>query len=624
MNRIKDVSTVMRSHQASRKMHDNNNQTDSKESVGSDSALLSRVTLLLAFLLTAAIYVRCGSFEFSNSDDPIYVTGNPAFTKMLSWELVVNQFVQPLNGMWHPLTTLSFLAEYQLWGERPAGYHITNALLHLLNGFIFHSLLRKLGANHFGRSIATATFLLHPIYAESIAWVAERKSLLCMLCSLECLLSWVHYRSNDKRIYYCKAILLGVLAVMSKSTAMILPVWIACLDMLLFLPSNIHLNARRLRVMFFEYLPFLAIALISAGAAYGTQAAEGAIQHKAPISFRIVNMGLSYWMIASNYLFPFSLSTHYPRPWEWTTVQVWISVTTLVIIAFSLFKLFVKNKIFAIGVLWTVFTLIPTSGIIPHGPHYVAMRYAYLSSLGILISSALVLSKWSSKTESRNVSTVNFVLICALPAFGLITYSFTNYWRSPEAIWKRSLQICGESSFALVNLGSAVAASNPEIAVGYFRSALLRTPDAVVPLQNLALCYEAAGRTNKSIAVLKYGARFSDDRARFCVFLGRAYRIRKEWLESVKWLRESTELERNNPTTHSELSFSLYQAGQTNAALEEALVAQTLSRDKSPQVLAHRIMLLNAVGMTNDIVNLSERLEIANRQYKYNWRYKIQ
>jgi len=93
-----------------------------------------RQRMLLAALLAAgtlAVFAAVRGFDFVEYDDAIYVTQNPHLEKGLS-QAGLRWAFTPYEANWIPLTWLSLLVDHELWGKQPAGYHVTNLVLHVL------------------------------------------------------------------------------------------------------------------------------------------------------------------------------------------------------------------------------------------------------------------------------------------------------------------------------------------------------------------------------------------------------------------------------------------------------------------------------------------------------------
>ena len=96
-------------------------------------------------------------------------------------------------AFWHPLTWLSHILDYQLFGLNPAGHHLTSLLLHLVNVVLLFWVLHRMTGALWPSALVAALFALHPLNVESVAWVAERKNVLSTLFWLLTLLAYVGY-----------------------------------------------------------------------------------------------------------------------------------------------------------------------------------------------------------------------------------------------------------------------------------------------------------------------------------------------------------------------------------------------------------------------------------------------
>ena len=163
---------------------------------GSKLARLAACPLFLALLLAAvtlAVYLPATRNDFVSYDDPQYVTDNAQVQGGLTREGVVWAFRTGHADNWHPLTWLSHMLDCQLYGLKPAGHHLTNLLLHVVNTVLLFILLRRL-TGAVGRSaFVAALFALHPLHVESVAWVSERKDVLSALFFMLTLWAYARY-----------------------------------------------------------------------------------------------------------------------------------------------------------------------------------------------------------------------------------------------------------------------------------------------------------------------------------------------------------------------------------------------------------------------------------------------
>ena len=94
---------------------------------------------------------------------------------------------------WHPLTWISHAIDVQMFQLDPAGHHVTNLLLQIVNVLLLYWVMLR-ATGYVGRSAMVAgLFALHPVNVESVAWISERKNLLSMMFFLLALAAYRWY-----------------------------------------------------------------------------------------------------------------------------------------------------------------------------------------------------------------------------------------------------------------------------------------------------------------------------------------------------------------------------------------------------------------------------------------------
>jgi tetratricopeptide (TPR) repeat protein len=188
--------------------------------------------LLLLASTTVALFWRVSRHEFVNYDDYAYVTLNPMVQQGLTWQGVAWAFGQ-LHGeatYWHPLTWLSHMLDCQLFGLRPAGHHLGNLFFHTVNTLLLFVLLERMTGRRGASAVVAALFALHPLQADSVAWVAERKNVLSTLFWFLTLLAYLRYAARPNWRRYVPVFMLMALGLMAKPTLVTLPCVMLLLD----------------------------------------------------------------------------------------------------------------------------------------------------------------------------------------------------------------------------------------------------------------------------------------------------------------------------------------------------------------------------------------------------------
>jgi len=132
----------------------------------------------LLTLITLLPYGQVRQHDFIGFDDAVYITENPWVEKGLTGQGIVWAFTTTHGANWHPLTWLSHMVDSQIFGMSPAGHHIGNIFLHLVNTWLLYWVLVRLTGSRWRSAMVAALFAVHPLNVESVAWAAERKTLL--------------------------------------------------------------------------------------------------------------------------------------------------------------------------------------------------------------------------------------------------------------------------------------------------------------------------------------------------------------------------------------------------------------------------------------------------------------
>ncbi len=430
------------------------------------------LTATFVAVLTFVIFTPALENEFVNWDDDQYIYDN-SFIRSLDIKSVKSVFSGFYAGNWHPLTWMSHALDYSLWGLNPFGHHLTNVVLHAINTLLVVLLVMRLveiyrknaqidvTPNSFinGRTtliIGTITGLLfgvHPLHVESVAWVSERKDLLCALFFLLSLSSYTIYANksnepiagNSKRLrfnrQYFFSLVFFVLALMSKPMAVSLPFVLLILD---WYPFRRARSIKTFWTAFVEKLPFLGLSLVSVVL---TILAQGATRSIAPIDDITISTRV---MVASNSLIiylwkmvvPQNLSPFYPYPHNVTILSPEYLCSSVCTVAITGICIFLVKRHKLLLTVWGcyVITLLPVLGIIQVGEQSMADRYTYLPSMGPFLLIALLFAwsyravnslKW--KIASRLFAGV--IAACLFFTMMYLTLEQISKWKSSISLW---------------------------------------------------------------------------------------------------------------------------------------------------------------------------------------------
>ena len=491
-------------------------------------------------VVTFIVFLPALQNEFVNLDDNGYVYENP-FIRSLDVKLLKSAFWGFHVSNWHPLTWLSHAVDYSIWGLNPLGHHLTNIILHALATLTLVFLVMRLmevlkkidpidaTSKSFinGRTImitGTTTgllFGLHPLHVESVAWVAERKDLLCALFFLLSLSAYTKYVYNsidrpvaensvvrrfDKQYLY--ALSFFILALLSKPMAVSLPFILLIID---WYPFQRIRSLKTFRSSFIEKLPYIGLSLISSILTILAQNAGSSIVPIEAISISTRLLVASSSLI--NYLWKMLLPLHlipfypYPRDVSFLSLECFFSVIfTVAMTIICLF--FIKKQKVGLS-LWGyyVITLLPVLGIVQVGEQSMADRYTYLPSIGPFLMiglSAAWLSQRVTTFKKWNLPArfcTFFVAVLLLGTTIYLTHKQIRVWKNSIDLW--SYVIENEPwrvPRAYYNRGQAFAETGLfEKALADFNMAIALNPRYYKAYNNRGLLFTKMGQYDAAI-----------------------------------------------------------------------------------------------------------------------------
>ena len=154
---------------------------------------------VLLVLVTIALYWPATRCDFVNLDDDINVTANVHVQKGLTWEGIKWAFFNPVTCV----ASLNGVVPHGgLSGVRlePWGHHLINVLLHALNAALVFAWLRQMTGATWRSLLVAALFAVHPLRVESVAWVTERREVLCAFFGLLALMAYARYAQGKCRM----------------------------------------------------------------------------------------------------------------------------------------------------------------------------------------------------------------------------------------------------------------------------------------------------------------------------------------------------------------------------------------------------------------------------------------
>ena len=395
-----------------------------------------------------------------------------------------------ISNMYRPLLLTSFALDYFIWGNNPLGYHLTSIFLHAANSILIFLLIATLFKNKFLAFLTAIFFIIHPVQTETIAYASGRTDPLFSFFALSSLLLSLAFLGSKKQriLKYLAAIILFVFALLSKETAIILPL-LAILVVYTYSSSDpasggrvekSFNNSSRLRsnnimsilIPFFLIdIIYITLRLTILNFANTLNFYQTTNLYSQNLAVRLYTFTRVFFEYLKVLLFPSELI--FARNIDYINSPLNVFVI-LFLIAMGIVFVFLikngrKNRLVTFAFFWFFISILPVSGVIPINS-IIAEHYLYLPSVSF------------------------FLLFSCL---------FTFLWHKYHLFQQRMFLVFFLSSILVTLLGRTVIRNlDWKDAVTFYTKSLTQSPWHVPMRHNLAMAYAEDGKFD--IAIKEY------------------------------------------------------------------------------------------------------------------------
>jgi tetratricopeptide (TPR) repeat protein len=411
-------------------------------------------------LTTFIVYSNSLDNGFVNWDDDKYVYSNKDI-RQLDGQSVLGFFTTYYLRMYQPIPMISYALDYKMGGLNARTYHRTNCIFHLLNVLLVFCFILLLTKQMAIAAISALFFGVHPLHVESVAWISERKDLLCSFFYLGSLIAYILYRKRNSnyRLYFL-SILFFLLSLFSKSAAVTLP--------LILVLTDHYLNPKLAFKNNLDKAPFFALSIVFGVVSLISQRVIGS-DWDYVIGYTIIDrlfMGtyaFDFYIVKS--IFPFGLSAIHPLPLKpagLLPIQYYVSGFAFILFLWMLVKVF-KSKLdetlrkdIIYGALFFSLTIVLVV-FIPVGQAGVAERYTYIPYIGIFLIPGRVYvylrqreDSFSPKLRYGYTAVIGIMMI----VFAYGAYARNAVWRDTHTLFSDVIDKYPETGIAHNNRGN--------------------------------------------------------------------------------------------------------------------------------------------------------------------------
>jgi protein O-mannosyl-transferase len=518
---------------------------------------------LLLTLLTFVVYYQVIHHPFSNYDDGEYVGDNLKIQKGLTSATLRWALTSIEHANWHPLTWLSHALDWQLFGSNPAGHHVTSLLLHILNVVLLFFFLANVTRSTFRSLLVAALFALHPINVESVAWVAERKNVLCTLFFLLGLLAYARYVRRPRLAGYLLVALMFAFALTAKAMVVTFPFVLLLLDFWPLQriegwsqPSALspvpQLPAWKIAI---EKLPLLALSGAASVITFIAQRKDGSIGSvvKFPLTLRVTNAIVSYAAYLWKALWPAHLAVLYPYPSKGLPVwQVLLSALLLAVVSAWVWRERSRRAYLITGWCWFLGMLVPVIGLIQVGDQSMADRYAYLPLIGIFVMVVWGLSDLVRNAGGGRRRSAAVVAALALVLLSVVAWRQARLWRTNLELWSHAAAVTENNGEAEDVIGSLFLVDAMNAGVHYsdearvhFEKALQINPKDSAALSNIGGDLQARGKPQEALEKFRSALQYAQQdglRSKILSQMAAAYEQLGDFTTARQYYREALKI----------------------------------------------------------------------------------
>jgi len=523
------------------------------------------IVYIFLVVVTLAVFWQVHRYDFVNFDDDIYVTENSHIQSGITLDGVRWAFSATYAEFWHPLTWLSLMLDYQLYGLSAGGYHLTNLILHILSTLLLFWLFNRMTGSIWKSAFVAAFFALHPLHVESVAFITKRKDVLSAFFWMLTLCLYIYYTEKPLIRRYLLVLFSSVLALMSKPMVVTLPVIMILLDYWPLgrlqsqkignnltdivpvskdkikqktktkkgaLKKNISTsNDRKLSEakiagiiplwQLWEKIPFFVFsAVFSIVSVYAHYKPSAKLF---PLSSRMANAPVSFVTYLEKTFWPHNMAVFYPFSDQLPVWQIMGAVLLIIVISTAVIIAVKRLPYLFVGWLWYSITLLPVIGIVQAGNRTMSDNYTYLPSIGIAVMLA-----WGIPLLFQREDIFKKILfpsgIAVLAIMAILSRQQCGYWKNSITLFSHALQVTKDNYLAHNNRGVwYYELGQYQRAIEDFNEAIRLKPDYAPAYTGLGVSFCELGQYQLAIEDYNQAIRLEPDYAKAYANRGNAY-----------------------------------------------------------------------------------------------------
>jgi Flp pilus assembly protein TadD len=526
-------------------------------------------------LITVAVFWQVCTYGFINYDDPDYVYENRNIQSGITFKSIKWAFTTGYFANWHPLTWLSYMLDWQLFGLKAEYYHLTNLIFHIANTLLLFVVLKQMTHRIWPSAFVAALFALHPLHIESVAWVAERKDVLSTFFWMLTMFAYVRYTRHPGVTGYLLTLLSFALGLMAKPMLVTIPFVLLLLD---YWPLDRFSPKRRkagtkysLSYLLIEKVPLFALTLASCIVTFIVQRKGGAMHvgKNYDLSVRLANAFISYLQYIIKMIWPARLSMIYPHPGPNVSIlHAVISSALLLAVTIIILRYARDYRYLVTGWFWYLGTLVPVIGFVQVGNEAFADRYSYITLIGLFIIIGWGLPDLMTRWRYKKIALTLTALLTIL-AISICTHFQLRHWQNSLTLFKHALDVTEDNYLAHHRIAAALREQGRlDETIYHYKRVLEINPRVVEVYLDLGAALTAKGEFSEAVSLYNKALQIAPDFIELRINLGIALIGSGKLTEAAEEYEKVLRIQPQNTFAHNNLGVIFLRQGKFDEAIE--------------------------------------------------------
>ena len=401
------------------------------------------VTVIILASITFMVYARTLSLEYTKLDDSIFIVENAQYNsdaKNIGVSFQRGLFNPTKDAYYRPLFLVDFILESRLFGIKPAGYHFTNLLFHIISVILLFLFFKRIKIPPVDSFLLTLIFAVHPVLTQAVAWIPGRNDMLLMIFFLSSFLLLFRYLEKPTPVILLLHSVFLLAALFTKETAVIIPVIISG-----FLLFFLKCNWRKIVLPLISWVAAIAIWLLV------RSTATLAKNWLSPMEMLLT--GMERLVVILQYLgkifFPVNL-TVFPMTGDITIIWGILALTGL--LALIIYSRSYTKPLTYLGIFWFIIFLVPVLIVPKTLNDQVFEHRLYLPIIGILI----ILSQAVPFSGTFNQKIKYGIVFAIAAVFMIQSFIRSSYFSDPVTFWTHAVNGSPHSAYAKTLLATKI------------------------------------------------------------------------------------------------------------------------------------------------------------------------